>query len=371
MQPGPASSTLRKIAVKITTAIVFIAVVVLLMLWLAGVFSPKVSRRVSEAPTSRPAADARLVPVRLIRVPATEWAVGSIRAVHEASVAAKLLAKVVEVNVKAGQAVKQGDVLAKLDDADLQARQKQAEAAVASAKAARDQAKIEYDRIERLLKENSASKIEMDRADTALKSAEAELQRAEHALNEARTIFDYATIRSPMDGVIVDKKVEVGDTAKPGQVLLTLYDPQRMQLVASVRESLTHRLTVGQPIDVRVDALNRTCIGQVSEIVPEAESASRTFSVKVTGPCPPGMYSGMFGRLIIPLAEEQVLVIPRTSVHHVGQLSIVYVADAGALRRRAVQLGRTFGDQIEVLSGLRENEQIALDLPAGAKPEGA
>jgi multidrug efflux pump subunit AcrA (membrane-fusion protein) len=108
----------------------------------------------------------------------------------------------------------------------------------------------------------------------------------------------------------------------------------------------------------------------VSEIVPEAQSASRTFAVKVTGPCPPGVYSGMFGRLLIPLGDEDVLVIPRAAVRRVGQLDIVDVAEpaGGApdgkgrlvLRRRIVQLGRDFDDQVQVLSGLRVDEQVAL-----------
>lgn len=148
----------------------------------------------------------------------------------------------------------------------------------------------------------------------------------------------------------------------PGKVLLTLYDPTRMQLVASVRESLTRRIAVGQSIYVQVDALNKQCKGLVSEIVPEAESASRTFSVKVTGPCPPGIYTGMFGRLLIPLDDEEVIVVPRSVVRRIGQLTIVDVADGEVLRRRAVQLGRTFEEKVEVLSGLRVGERVAIGM---------
>ena len=88
--------------------------------------------------------------------------------------------------------------------------------------------------------------------------------------------LDWATIRSPIDGTVIDKKVDVGDMVTPGQMLVTLFDPKRMQLVASVRESLTHRLQVGQEIGVRVEGLDKQCSGTVSEIVPEAQSASRT-----------------------------------------------------------------------------------------------
>jgi RND family efflux transporter MFP subunit len=340
----------------------FTVVGVLLMLWLAGVFRPKIDESVSFAPPPRPVGDRPVVEVRTIRVPNIESAVGTIRAVHEAAVASKLLARVVEVSVQAGQTVQKDDVLVRLDDADLKARLQQAQAAVAAASAARDQARVESDRIEKLRELNQAAPIEFDRVQSALKAAEADLIRAEQARTEAETILAYATVRSPIDGTVVDKRVEAGDTAQPGQVLLNLYDPTRMQLVARVRETLTQRLAVGQDIEVRIEALDKQCTGRISEIVPEAQTASRSFSVKVTGPCPPGIYSGMFGRLLIPLDDQDVLVVPKDAVRRVGQLDLVDVVDpkANALRRRIVQLGELINGDIQVLAGLRAGEKVAL-----------
>ena len=215
-------------------ALGFGAVVVVLLLWLAGVFAPRIRRPAgdSEARAGRQLGDGTLVAARLVEVPMEESAVGTTRAVHETTIAAKLLARVVEVHVKAGQAVHAGDVLVRLDDADLRARLDQTKASVQAAQAARDLAQIEYDRVEGLYRQNNAAKIEMDHVDTALKSAVAELERAEQAQREAAVTLDYATIASPLDGVVVDKRVEVGDTVSPGQTLLTMYDPAHMQLVA-------------------------------------------------------------------------------------------------------------------------------------------
>jgi membrane fusion protein, multidrug efflux system len=364
------TSKVRKILWLTASGIGFTIVVVVLLLWLAGTFHRKID---AVKWTERPAAgrlataDTTLVSVNLLRAPRIESAVGTVQAVHAVDVASKLLAKVLEVGVQAGQEVKAGQVLVRLDDADLLAQVRQADAVVAAAQATHDQAQLDYDRVKRLFEQANASKTEFDQADTALKMASAQLDRAEQALDQAQTVLSYATVRSPIDGRIVDKRVQVGDTTQPGQTVATLYDPTHMQLVASVRESLTDRLTVGQTIGVHIDALHKTCNGQVSEIVPEAQSASRTFAVKVTGPCPPGVYSGMFGRLLIPLGEEDVLVIPRAAVRRVGQLDIVDVAEPAAdskgklvLRRRIVQLGRDFDDQVQVLSGLRVDEQVAL-----------
>lgn len=362
MRPASAArsswSTLRSTLL----GVLFTVVVGLLILWLAGVFHPKIPQRSGPAPHGavRAIDEAALHEARLIRVPAIESAVGTVRAVHEAAIGSKLLAKVREIRVVAGQSVRRGDILVRLEDEDLRARVQQAAAAVESARAARDQARIELERVQRLFEQSSAAPIELERARTASDTALAELERAEHAHSEAQTLLSYATIVSPTDAVVIDKRVEAGDTVTPGQTLLTLYDPTRMQLVASVRESLASRLEVGQNIDVRLEALEQACVGQISEIVPAADPTSRSFTVKVTGPCPPGVRSGMFGRILIPLDPHEVLVIPRAAVRRVGQLDLVEVAEETGLRRRTVQLGREFGDQVEVLAGLRAGERVAV-----------
>ena len=174
-------------------------------------------------------------------------------------------------------------------------------------------------------------------------------------------MLEYATIRSPMSGTIIDKRVEVGDTVSPGQILLTLFDPTHMQMVASVRESLAMKLKPGQLLPTRLDALDFDCEATISEVVPESDVASRSFTVKVTGPCPPGVYSGMFGRLMVPLDDEEVLVIPVAAVRKVGQLTMVDVVSDNSVSRRNVRLGRTLEQDVEVLAGLVEGELVVVE----------
>ena len=359
----------------------FTAGVAVLLFWLAGRFSPKVPvNAVGErAGASRIAGE--VVEVRMVSLPLSESAVGTIRAVHEMAIGSKLLARVMEVNLKAGQEVKANDVLFRLDDTDLHAKLEQAKAAVKSIEAVRTQAKADEQRNATLMQSNAISRQEYEKSVTAVRSAEADLQRTEQTVNEVQATLDWATVRSPIDGTVIDKKVDVGDMVTPGQMLVTLYDPKQMQLVANVRESLTRQLQVGQTIAVRIDGLDKQCSGTVSEIVPEAQSSSRAFQVKVTGPCPTGIYSGMFGRILIPLGEEQVLVLPRSAVRNVGQLELVQVVANGQVIQRAIRTGRTLGDvhdsagkalqdQVEVLSGLRQGEQVVVpaDSQSGQAP---
>jgi membrane fusion protein, multidrug efflux system len=357
---------------RIGIFVAFTGGVVVLMLLLSGKFSKKVSMDVPAEKAEEPSAQVEAVPVRLIELPSYESAVGSVRAVHETSIGSKLLARVVEVNLKAGQDIHAGEVLVRLDDSDLQAKLEQARAAAAAAEATRKQAEADARRDEDLYRSHAVSRQEYERSATALSAANANLLRAKETVKEVQATLDWATIRSPIDGRVIDKKVDVGDMVTPGKELATLYDPKRMQLVASVRESLAQRLKVGETIGVHVEALKKTCAGTVSEIVPEAQSASHSFQVKVTGPCPPGIYSGMFGRLLIPLEEEErVLVIPKAARRVVGQLELVdVVAPSGRVSRRAIRTGRVLGENkelLEVLSGLsaEKHEKVLVPKEAG------
>lgn len=361
---SPPNQTPRRLAAAGVLA-AFAVGVVLLMLWLVGAFKPKIPGHEPSAPAGRAVGSGRVVEVATRTMPLEETAVGTVQPVHRVEVASRLLAKVLEVNAVAGRPVARGEVLVRLEETDLLARRSQAESAVAQARAAFDQARIEESRMRSAFEANAVAGVLLDRAVNALKEAEANLARSTQSLAEAQTVMEYATIRSPIDGTVVDKRVNAGDTVSPGQPVVTVLDPKRMQMVATVRESLSRRLTVGGPVSVKLDVLDHACSGTVSEIVPEAESASRTFQVKVTGPCPEGVFAGMFGRLLIPAGEETVLLIPRSAVRTVGQVECVDVAKDGLRRRRAVRLGRAFDGQVEVLSGLIAGEKLVDDSPAG------
>jgi multidrug efflux pump subunit AcrA (membrane-fusion protein) len=188
---------------RVALLLAFAAGVILPMLWLAGKFAPKVPAR--PASTQFPSSEVRgeVAAVRLIRLPLYESAVGTIRAVHETTIGSKLLARVMEVNLKAGQKVHVGDVLVRLDDTDLKAKFQQARAALVSLEAIRAQAVLDEQRYARLLPQKAISQQEYERAATAVQTAGADLRRAEEAVNEVQATLDWATICSPLDGTII------------------------------------------------------------------------------------------------------------------------------------------------------------------------
>lgn len=340
-------------------AIVGSAGVVWLLAFLAGAFAPKVTEDAGHRLRPIPS-EALIEEVKEISRPRFETAVGTIKPIHESAIAAKFLAKVVEVRVTAGQQVAANEVLVKLNDDELQSRLKQAEAQYDAAQAHARQARADLERAQQLVQRNAVSRAEFEAADTAVRTSAAEVERASRAVEEAKVFLDYATISAPFSGIVVDKRVEPGDTVTPGQTLLTLYDPTQMQLVANVRESLAMNLKVGQQLPAKLEAFDYTCDATVREVVPQADAGSRSFQVKVSGPCPPGIYSGMFGRLMLPLGDETLVVIPGAAVSRVGQLTLVDVVEGETLVRRHVQLGRQLAGNYEVLSGLKAGERIVV-----------
>ncbi len=329
------------------------------MLWLMGAFKPKVDAGAHAGARHRTVpSGAEIVPVTRVTRPRVESAPGTIQPVHRVEVASRILARTTAVDAIAGMRVTVGQVLVRLDDADLKLRLAQATSAAEQARSSLDQAISEESRLQSAFDRGAIADLDMERARNAKKSAQAALARATDAQQEATTVLGYATITSPIEGVIVDKRVNLGDTVAPGQVVVTLLDPTRMQLVASVRESLTSNLRVGGSVSVALDALGHSCSGLVSEIVPESDETTRSFQVKVTGPCPDGIHAGMYGRLLIPVGEESVLQIPTSAIQSVGQLDLVDAVVGDRVERRAVRLGRTFDDNVEILAGLREGDAV-------------
>jgi RND family efflux transporter MFP subunit len=345
-------------------------VVVLLMVF-AGVFTNKVPEP-SPRSMRKLGENMQVVDVRSIQRPRFETAVGSIEPIHQSLVASKILAKVAEVNVSAGQTVSAGEVLVRLADDDLKSRLEQAEAGLDSATASAEQAQANFRRAEQLKRSNAISQAEYEAIETAVRMSQANLNQAARAVDEAKVVLAYATIEAPYAGIVVDKQLQEGDMVTPGQTLLKLYDPNQMQLVANVRESFASRLKVGQQVTAKLDSMDYECQATVREVVPQAEAGSRSFQVKVSGPCPPGIYSGMFGRIALPLDSETLVVIPSAAVKHVGQLTLVDVLEGENLVRRSLQLGRTIGNDIEVLSGVSPGEKVAIpSVVATMNDEGA
>lgn len=344
---------------RILAAIAGGLALILVLAWFAGVFTPTIAPGRPGAGTAETDSGGQWVAVVRRAQPRIETATGTVRAGYETLISARITATVRSAPKRAGASVVADEVLFELDAREAEARVAQAEEARASARARAEDARRTARRMETLVQRGAVAVSERDSAAAALAVAEAELQRAEDALDEARTARSYSTVRAPFDARLVDRLVDAGDTVMPGTPLARLYDPARLRLEANVRESLVDLLRTLDTLEVRVDALDRPVRGQVEEIVPAADPGSRTFLVKVGLPAALPLFPGMFGRLAIPVGTEERFLIPETAIQRVGQLAFVQVQSDGGVQRRHVRTGpRTDGGLIEVRSGLGAGERV-------------
>jgi RND family efflux transporter MFP subunit len=253
------------------------------------------------------------------------------------------------------------DLLIRLDARDLDARSGEVGEGLRIARAKLTLALTEQERMAKLVEQGVESQQRLDRAESDLRVARAEVNRLEASQRESRTGFSFAEIRSPVSGRVVDRLAEPGDTAVPGRPLLRIYDPTVLRVEVPVRESLAVRLTVGAPLKVRIPSLDEEVQGVIDEIVPFAEPGARTLMIKARLPYDARLFAGMFARAAVPAGERVWLTVPESSVERVGQLEFVTVVGEDGAERRMVTTGPRLEDGlVEVLSGLAAGERVAL-----------
>jgi len=292
--------------------------------------------------------------------PQMQEAVGTVRPRTETRVEAQVAGRVSKVLARPGDEVKQNQLLVVLDDQEYRARREQARQDLSAAQAALDLAQREHGRLSRLLKTGAAPKRDVDRAREALQRAQAAQGRALQQVEEAEISLSYTKVKAPEHGQVVKRFIEPGDLALPGRPLMTLQTGGALRLEALVREGLIQKVRMGQEMQVDVPALGRVISGKVEEMVPTADPATRTFLVKVLLPESDGLYSGMFGRLMIPVGEEKVVLAPEKAIMRVGQLEMVKIRQGQGWQRVYVTTGRRQQGMVEVLSGLNGGETLAL-----------
>ena len=298
-----------------------------------------------------PAAAVRVETIALRKLPLTEAVVGTVKSRQAADIEAKVSGRITSLPVVLGQVVKEGDLLVALATQEIQARLEQAEAALR-------QAEIDSQRVGKLRQGGAATQSEVDSVTYRHQSAQA-------AVAEAKALLAYARITAPIGGVVARKDADVGDLAMPGRPLLRLEDPTHLRLEAEVPGSVLARLKPGDTLAVRVDAVGAQIQGKVAEIAPVADPATRSVRVKLDLPETPGLLPGQFGRVAVPLAEAEFLVVPAAAVVQRGQLEIVFVAREGRAQLRLVRTGRQMDGGVEILSGLSAGEAVVVDGAAG------
>ncbi len=310
------------------------------------------------------------------RIPVPDYveATGTVRATQSAQLASQVMGTITRINVHEGDAVRRGEVLITIDAAQQRSAYDSASAGlqasqetIAAADADYALAESTMKRYQMLYDKKSVSPQEYDEVKTRLAAAKARRDaahagrtQAEAGVAGASTAISFTKIRAPFDGLVVAKLADAGAMAAPGVPLLMIEDPNHFRLEATVDESKMGAVRLGETVPVVIDALDDQAItGKVVQIVPAADPASRTFTVKIDLPSNPQMRSGLFGRARFPRGQRESVIIPQTAVVRRGQLQAVYVVGKDQLASlRYVTLGAPSAQQVEVLSGIEAGDQI-------------
>ena len=328
---------------------------------------------------------------------------GTVRSRMVTTLSSKIVGRILALHASEGREVKAGQILIELDDQDIAAQTRRAEAglreaesamaevdrsiaaagaAQAAAEAQRDLAASTLARYQRLLDRKSVAPQEYDQVAAQQKAAAAAVERviAEGQAVQARraqvlarmdsaraeiastqVMRGYAKIAAPFDGIVTVKHTDVGGLAAPGAPLLTLEDNRRYWLEVSVPDSQIRGLGPRQSLQVSIEAAAFSGAAAISEILPAADAATRTTLVRLDIPARGGLRSGLFGRAAIPLGRRQAIQVARQAIVERGQLQGVYVVGQDNIARfRLIRTGATRQDAVEVLSGLTSGEQIVL-----------
>jgi len=318
-------------------------------------------------------------------------ATGYTYARDRAAVGAKIIGRVVELRVDEGDQVKQGDVIAVLDSADLRAAIDQNRAALAETRAKLADASRERARQEKLVTGGASPQATLDAARTQEAVAAAEVGTAEARLRSSEAQLSYTVIRSPLTGVVIQKNVLVGEMVAPGGftsqqstgAIVRIADPRSLEIEADINESYIARLKRGQPAEIKIDAVpDRVYHGKLRQIVPTADRAKAVVQVKVTVDdaderLVPDMSTTVTflgaGIDSAALAAKPKLFVPRGAVRRDGAAAFVFKVVDGRLRQTEVALagattGRNAaaaggspdaaGDRVEVMSGVQGGDTI-------------
>lgn len=272
-----------------------------------------------------------------------------VEAVQQATVGAQTAGRVLEVKADAGQSVKKGDVLMRIDAREAAEAARAAEAQYANAK-------VTFDRTRSLVAQKFMSSAALDKARADLDSAAANRSAAGASQS-------HATIVSPMTGIVARRHAEMGDMATPGKPLFTIYQPGTLRVTASIPQYRLKAMRGVGTARVEFPELGKWVDAVKVQVLPTADAATHVSLVRVTLPDVPEATPGMFARVHFITGQAEKLTVPAVAVLSRGEVAAVYVQTAdNRLSLRQLRLGDAVGQgEIEVLAGLSAGDRVVTD----------
>jgi HlyD family secretion protein len=322
---------------------------------------------------------------------------GYVTARRAATASSKVTGKVVEVLIEEGMKVKEGQVLARLDDTNVKASLDVAQAQLESAKTAVEetraqlkQANLEFQRTTELKKQNIASQSDLDRAESDAKSLQARIARQERDITVAerqvamwQQQMDDLIIRAPFNGIVTTKDAQPGEMISPVSAgggftrtgIGTIVDMDSLEIEIDVNESYINRVEPGQPVEATLDAYAEWKIPcKVIAIIPTADRQKSTVKVRVGfDKLDPRILPEMAVKVAFhetggsAQAANHAVTVPKSAVQQQDGRDVAFVVQNGRAERRAVTVSSTVGDETVIGAGVSAGEKVVVDSPAGLK----
>ena len=285
---------------------------------------------------------------------------GVVRGRYETNLSFQVGGKIISRDVQAGSRVRAGDVLMTLDPKDIAEQSRSAAAQVSSAKAQLQLAKTNYARYAALFKEDAIAAAVLDQYKTHLDAAQAAYDAAAAQAQQSQNALEYTTLTANADGVISAVNAEVGQVVSAGQTVLTLVQTAELEVVVNIPENKIAEVQIGQRVSADFWATKDSVSGTVREISPMADSASRTFAVKISLPDVQSIQLGMTANVsIASSAASSAIVLPLSAIYQTGDAAQVWLVDGGKVSLRKVEVIAFDDNNVQVL-GLKAGDKVVV-----------
>jgi membrane fusion protein, multidrug efflux system len=296
---------------------------------------------------------------------------GSLEPEQAATVRAEVGGSVLRTYADAGQRVKRGQLLARLDDNAVRDGFLSARSAVRSAETALELARRNAERAERLAEAGAVAERDLETARWDVTNAEGTLADARARLSNAQEQLDDTQVRAPFDGIVSDRPADAGDVVQVGAALFSIVDPTRLRLEASVPAEQIGRLRAGTEVEFTVNGLDRRITGRIERINPVVDPATRQVRIYVTIPnLDRALVAGLFAEGRVATDTKRAVAVPLNAIDSRGNSPTVHLLKAGRVSETPVQLGvrDEAAELVEVLAGAAEGDTVLLGSAQGVTP---
>ncbi len=303
------------------------------------------------------------VPVQYREVAQTYSAEGVIEATRQSTVSAQISGRVKEVSFDVGDRVRKGQVLLRIDESEANQGLAGSQARVLQAKAALQNAKINYERSKQLLEQKFISQSALDKAESDYRMAQAQAAASEAGAEQSALTQGYTSVVSPYAGVVAARMVELGEMVTVGKPLMTGFDPTQMRAIVSVPQYKLSEIGARSVVSVEIPSLSRWLKSSSVVVQPTADPRTHSTIVKVSLRAnESGVYPGMFVRAHFEIGKTKKMLIPASAVVRRSEVVGVYVVNENSsINLRQVRVSEASGNgEVEVLSGLTEGERVAV-----------